>query len=354
MATVEEVVAMARSVRERANDLRALEILGVSPESPSMGGMPISIQDVNGWNDTGTERWARWNDRYGLDMQEIDYQRFGAEFDYIPGMFEQLAFGDVSDYNDVLAQLDAASKTLCESDTEFNIESTSLKQMQALDTDWVGSFPDAYRTRFANKLPNLIPEQKQIIQELAAAVKGHWNIVEAGRQSLLSIATQTEAALSNAMGQYAQATVKADLMAVLQMTGAILAIAGSVIAGPTGPLAVSTAIVGSLNQAGSLATTAFGLIELESSVEKTETPIEGSTVEQIIASMHGAITVLQLQVAAEEDDQANRLAQTYGSVEAQLAKTDLDADDSFVLQAYRPAIADEMPKLGSNELRYNR
>ena len=352
MASVEDIVAMARSVRERANDLRALEVLAVSPESPGVGGMPITVDDIGGWNDTGPQRWEQWKSEYNLDAAGVDSSRFGAEFDYIPSMFEQLAFADSDDYNTVLAQLDAVSKTLYPDDFEF-VETPTLKAIQRLDSDWVGTSADAYRDFFADKLPNLIPSQKRILQEVAAAVKSHWNIVEAGRESLLSIATETHDALQNAHQQYQQGgTPEFDLTAVLQMTGSVLAIAGSLISPPAGAFAITAALVAGVNQGGSLASAALGQIEYEDQVEKKETPIPGSTVDEIISAMHSAITALQQHVVIEEEAQSIKLLETYNDLEKQLSNSDHTAKDSYILQCYRPPIADSIPELGSDQWAY--
>ncbi|GAA4916025.1 hypothetical protein LX16_4101 [Stackebrandtia albiflava] len=364
MATVEDIVAMARSVRERANDLRALEVLSLAPMP-----MYVTAEEVSQFGDTGASFWQHTRSEFpnqNLNGTLDEYlpgstENYGTEFDYIPQRFEELAFGDISDYNAVLSQLDKASKALGPDATTY-VENRTVKLAGDLNEGWIGTFPNTYRERFASKLQYHIPLQKQLIQELAVAVKGHWNLVEGSRESLLAILSETESVLTNTiranfgsyMGEGDEVDPAKAATLALQVFGAIVGIAAIVATPPAGVIGTIVALAAATKGVGDAAVAYAGGVELPDEIQKTYFSIQGDTVDAIIASMFDAVTRLQQEISVEESNQADFLQNTIDEVDRLMSYSDPDLQEAFLVVPYRASFVDDVPNVGSEQFDHTR
>ena len=366
MATLEEIGAMARSVVERANDLRALEVLTLSP-------IGLTPEDVSSYGDTGVDAWNQW--RSEIPEQDIngtlddftgkDTSRFGTEFDYIENLFLIKAYGNNEDHQNVLDGLEVASKALDPVEVDV-VPNASIEAIQGLNDNWTGDFPDTFRGRFANKLAYPILLQKRIIQNLAAAVKGHWSLVEGNRESLLDLLTNTEAALTNAIhsgfnGEYMnQGGSEIDgakvFTTIMSIIGATTAIIGAVAAIPeTGGASVAFALTMINTTKTGIETfkTVLDGIEVESNVEPKSTPITGTTVDEILSSMHDALVEISLNINIEQQDMNDRLKNCLDTADELLGNTDPNDQESFLIQPYRMAAIDSPPQPGTDQFNHS-
>lgn len=365
MVEVAEIIKKAEGVVERANDLRALELLGIGPGNP--GAIPGFTSDwVNEMGDSGAQAWSRWDQNNDLSASGIDASRYGNEFDWIVPHFKTMSLDEGGaniyvDYEVVLGQLKEASLALGPDDEQY-VESPMVKSIADLQEGWTGSFPVAFREKFANKLQYITPAQKRVIQELGAALKGHWNIVQGARESLFSIADATEKKLIKTIqddyaGSYEGSQDGPNGAIGLAIFGCAIAILAIPAAGPAGSVGFTLAILNAVKGAGDVWLASQSTIEVPDAVEKEPVEITGSTVEEIIGSMNDKITELAQKVTGEESGHADAIQASITSIEECMARDDQTAsykdnpaeDPSGKLVPHRLAWADEQPELGSDQ-----
>lgn len=369
MVHAQVIVKKATDIVERANDLRALELLGTGPGNA--GAIPGFTSDwVSEWGDSDADAWSQWDQLNDLSGSGIDASRYGDEFHYIVPLFQQLALEkedpDMRAAHDlVLRQLDDVAQALV-ADAEEGTESGTITSIKELQDGWTGSFPIAFREKFAYKLPYTAPAQKRVVQELAAALKGHWNIIQGVRESLYSIAAETEKQLVHTIrtkfaGSYGvDATDDGEAAGLgLAVAGTALAIAAAAAALPSGgtSIGLTLAILGAVKAGGDLTKVMADGIEDESTVSTESVVIEGGTVDEIISNMNDKISELAEKTALEESRHADKIQETITSMEECMARgdqtaqysDDLGADPSGKLIPHRLAWADEQPELDGDQ-----
>lgn len=333
MTTQQDVRDIAKKVRESANDVRLLEVVG----------MWLTPEDVAGEGDSGAERYKEFAGSSGERVEHVQSQqsaRLGTEFDWIIDYYEYYARISETPYAGMNAALQGVLSGLATTAMSFD------KDIEARFSlgDWDGGFAENLSENLFSPLDSVPQNQAILVRELQAAVLGHWNLVLAARKAMVNIGTNTKAKLD--------ALIKAASGdpndAVLPVLGATLAIVGLIptMGASAGALTVTLAILGAAK-----ATTEAGIAihkELkEDGITRRNFEINGASSSEIITSMITEIGKLDQLIAQEEKALTDKLEKTIANVEG--FRKDTKGGDgrkarAWHLQSYRSELADGLPE----------
>ncbi|GIG67670.1 hypothetical protein [Phytomonospora endophytica] len=293
---------MAIEVREKANDLRMLEVLGH---------WGFEADDVSGSGDSNRAGVldALGSPHEGLLLAQEAEQGFqlGTEFDYIPELFDRYALGfDPSAYEGMKIDLQAAIDTLATS-TDSLI--TPIRH-RVSEAHWSSDAANEFRDRVLDPMIDVGPNQRRILSELIAGLEGHRSLCVATQEGALQIATLTRDALDRAITSTSTSPEPATVFAVL---GTALAF-GSIFVPGTQGFALALAIA-NFGMAGSQA---MGQITATSTPQATQSVIGGDTAHMITGMMRAALTGLDAGITAEEVHLAQLLDADIAEIETAL------------------------------------
>lgn len=314
---------MALEVRENANDLRMLEVLG------HWGFGADDVDEPGDSNRAGVLN-AVGSPHEGMLLEQETREGFqlGTEFDFIPELFKRYALGfDPAAYDGMTADLKAADAFLDGSTASLL---TGIRH-KVSETAWSSTAADEFRDRVLDPMINVGPNHRRIIAELVAAVEGHRQLSIATQEGALKIATLTRDALQRAIAAEAPPANPATVFAVL---GSALAF-GSIFVPGTQGFALALAIV----NFGLSSTQTLGQITSTSTPQPTETMIGGDTTHMIIGMMQYALIALDAGVTAEEVRLAHLLDTDLTNIDDALR----DHDSRDHLHAPRIQLSDHTP-----------
>lgn len=322
-----EIRRLALEIRERANDLRMIEVLDY---------WGVGADQVGATGDSGTAAWngfdgdaARVKDAYET-TQGIE---LGTEFDDIPSLFEKYTkAGSQYSYDAAREDLEAAAVALGKNTGVTNTggwwsEYNAVHDKTGL-TVWVRDAADAFRYNCLGPLASVPTNQLALINELQVALEGHWKLVAAAHQAAHDIAAAAKTALDAAIGSYQPEPV--DVEAVFSIVGAALAVGAVFVPGTQG-LALTLAFYTAANSAAGVT-----LTPAVSSVAQTSHSMSGDTVDWIVGTMRAAIVALDAEIIAEENALMRALEADLDEVSQALS-----GGTAATLRGARTAVADK-------------
>ncbi|HZE41260.1 MAG TPA: hypothetical protein VE172_20865 [Stackebrandtia sp.] len=336
MTTQEEVREIAKKVRESANDLRLLEVVGAW----------IDAGDVDKDGDSGADRYKDFAGASGDRVKYVQSQQsaqLGTEFDWIIGYYEFYAHISEKPYQGMNNALQSVLSGFATNAVSYKDDIQSRFDLG----DWDGKYAEALNDNLISPLDDVPYNQAHIVRELQAAVLGHWNLVLATRKAALAIGTATKASLDARIARAAGPDLSGAVMPVI---GAALAIVGVFAALPTdgASLALLPLSLGILGAARATTDAAIKIHEElnQSNVTTKPVTIQGSTSADIINSMIEELSKLDQLVADEEKKLSDKLDKSITEVDAWLKDTkggNGRKPRAWHLQSFRSELADGQP-----------
>lgn len=336
MTTAQEVRDIAKLVRESANDLRMLELLGAF----------VYPRDLAGEGDSGADRYLEFSNTAGEAVkvaQSRQSAQLGTEFDWIIEYFERYARISEEPYVGMHGALQAVAEGYDQNAVSF------VEKIQGrFDlNDWRGLFAQNLEDNLFAPLNDVPNNQARIARELQIAVLAHWNIVLGARTSIVHIGAETKKRLDAVSGVQ---TATPPSKATMPVVGAVLAILGTVLAvatrgKETKVLTLGLSMLGALKAITDAALAVHDAV-VEGDAREAAFLIQGNSSAEIIASMNSEIAKLNEYIRTEEESLKGKLETSIGTVDSWLADTeggDGTTAHAWHLQAYRSELADELP-----------
>lgn len=183
--------------------------------------------------------------------------------------------------------------------------------------DWEGTAANAFHQNYLNKFPQSLRDQHEVVFALAAALEAEQNIFRTVGTDILNIGEQTKKALENV-------TVDKNPTAAI-VTFTVVAAVATVLSGGAATPAVGAAWA-VVAASGSVAATVIG-----ATAEKpVETPIEGSTTQQVMVSMVDRIGELYGYIDEEERKIVTGLETVSGYVDTLRARLEIPPPESYM------------------------
>ncbi|MFD0559574.1 hypothetical protein FB566_0219 [Stackebrandtia endophytica] len=233
---------------------------------------------------------------------------------YITGRFMWFAERDPADFDSVLDEL-VGARDLLTSEVPGGMDAVNTQV-----SSWYGTAADNFEENYLNGFQPRLANQVGVVEELIAAASILRDMVERSHENILGVADGTIAKLE----EYdPDAGNGVNWSMTLTVVGALLSVAAAPFSGGT---SLALAFAG-------------GVAGVASQSVPEEAQVAGSSVAEILGSMHGAIQNVQEAMAAVEEDVATELEEDVEMVSAQVAAA-YDKGSSQLVSP-RPVLADQ-------------